>query len=75
MDDGGGQKKKKQSILELELETRTLILDRMPKFFAIIALLCCAVEICLAGDALQAWVNAGNTSVIKIYGERLKDQI
>ncbi len=52
-----------------------IILDRMQKVFAIIVLLCCAVGICLADDAPQAWVNAGNTSVIKIYGERLKDQI
>ena len=32
--------------------------DRMQKVFAIIVLLCCAVGVCRAGDAPQAWVNA-----------------
>ena len=47
--------------------TRTLNsnFDRMSRFFAIIVLLCCAAEICRAGDAPQAWVNAGNTNVME----------
>ena len=37
----------------------------MPKFFAIIVLLCCAVVICRAGNAPQAWVNAVDTNVME----------
>ena len=59
------RKKKKQSILELELVTPTLILDRMQKGFAIIALLCCAASICRANEAPPALVNTADTNAME----------
>ena len=45
----------------------------MPKFFAIIVLLCCAVGVCRADDAPQAWVNAVDTNVMeRVLFEELK---
>lgn len=41
------------------------MLDRMPKGFAIIVLLCCAVGICQADDAPSAWVNVRDANAME----------
>ena len=42
-----------------------LNIQGMPRFFAIIVLLCCAAEICWAGDAPPAWVNYVDTNAME----------
>ena len=42
------------------------MLDRMPKVFAIVVLLCCAVSVCRAGEAPPAWVNAVDTNAMEM---------